>query len=188
MKYRNWFALLLFLLLPELSYTQELNGARLALLYGGNITFNFNSISKFANGMELINATQLGITLADSNQPGYDLEGFDLNIRSFNGSVNIKGDIYTLPLDKIRLKAENALGLGAGTSFGYQDLTTGWTTLFSYTNPAFTNLTWNSSQLYISYDCGIPISAGGNGTLLGQPADYYSVEIEIELIPTGPGF
>lgn len=167
---------------------QEWNSARLVILYGGNVSFNFNSLNKVKNGIELTNVTQVGISLADSNQVGHDLEGFDLNFRSFNGAANIQGDVYTMDLNKLRVRAENALGLGAGTSNGFQDLSTAWTTLFSYTNATFTDLTWDSHQLNISYDCGIPVSAGGNGSLLGEPADYYTIEIELELIPTGPGF
>jgi hypothetical protein len=180
--------ILVFLFFSGKIISQEWNSARLVLLYGSNITFNFNSINKFTNGIELANATQLGISLYDSNQPGHDLEGFDLNIRSFNGAVNIKGDVYNLPLNQVRVKAENALGLGAGTSAGYLELSSGWTTLFSYTNASFSNLTWDQHQLYISYDCGVPVSSGGNGPLLGIPADFYTVEVEIELVPTGPGF
>ena len=26
------------------------------------------------------------------------------------------------------------------------------------------------------------------GLLLGEPPDYYRVEVEVELVPTGPGF
>lgn len=185
---RPLFSLIILFVFINISFSQEWNNARLVILYGGNITFNFNSLAKIKNGIELENMTHLGISLADSNQAGHTLEGFDLNFRSFNGATEISGDVYTLSLEHIRLRAENALGLGAGTSYGYQDLDVGWTTLFSYTNNAFTDLTWNSHQIYLSYDCGIPESAGGNGSLLGEPGDFYSVEIEIELIPTGPGF
>lgn len=185
---RTRLCLISLFLFTCLTFAQEWNAARLVVLYGGNVTFNFNSLEKIKNGIELDNLTHLGISLADSNQVGHTLEGFDINFRAFNGATEIRGDVYTLPLNSIRLRAINALGLGAGTSFGYQDLDVGWTTLFSYTNVAFTDLTWDMHQLYISYDCGIPVSAGGNGSLLGESGDFYTTEIEIELIPTGPGF
>lgn len=170
------------------TYTQEWNYARLSVLYGSNIPFNFNSIEKYRNGIEIIDGTILGVTLADSSQVGRTLEGFDLNIRTFNGATVIRGETSNLSLDRLRLRADNYLGLGAGFSFGYTDLSSVWTTLFSYTNPSFTDLSWDLHQLSISYQCGIPVSAGGNGTLLGEEPDYYNVEIEIELVPTGPGF
>jgi hypothetical protein len=173
--------------------TQEYNSARLTVLYGSNITFNFNSLEKIKNGIEIAGGTQLGISLADSNKIGHDLEGFDLNFRSFNGQLNIKGDVSTLPLNMIRVKAENALGLGSSDPvYGYQDLSAGWATLFSYTVDTlltpWVDLNWANQQLDISYECGKPVLAGGNGYLLGEEPDYYYVEIELELVPTGSGF
>ena len=169
-------------------YSQEWNNARLSVLYGGNIPFHFNTMDKLKNGIEIINGTVFGISMADSNQVGHDLEGFELNFRSFNGQPNIRGDVYTIELNRIRVKAENALGLAAGVSAGYQDLGTGWINLFNYSNLAWSDLDWSNHQLNISYECGKPVSSGGNGSLLGEPSDFYMVEIEFELIPTGPGF
>lgn len=170
------------------AYSQEWNYARLSLLYGSDIPFNFNSMDKYRNGIEIIDGTILGITLVDSAVVGHTLEGFDLNIRTFNGAAVIRGDANNLSLDKIRVRADSYLGLGIGTSFGYQDLSAVWTTLFSYTDVAFTDLSWDTHQLSISYECGKPVSAGGNGTLLGEAPDFYTVELEIEIVPTGPGF
>jgi len=169
-------------------FSQDWNYARLSILYGSNIPFNFNSIEKYRNGIEIPEGTILGITLADSSQAGHALEGFDLNIRTFNGATFIRGESNNISLDRIRIKANNYLGLGAGFSYGYTDLSSVWTTIFTYTNPAFTDLSWDLHQLSISYECGAPVSAGGNGTLLGEEPDYYNVELEFELVPTGPGF
>ncbi len=126
--------------------------------------------------------------MADSSKVGHDLEGFVLNFRSFNGQANIRGDVSMLPLNRIRVRAENLLGLGSGFSYGYKDLTTDWVTLFTYTNPSWTDLNWADHQLNISFECGKPVSEGGNGSLLGEDPDYYNVEIEFEIVPTGPGF
>lgn len=167
---------------------QEWNYARLSTLYGGNIPFNFNSIQKYTDGIEILEATILGITLADSGQVDHDLEGFDLYVRSFNGQGSISGTASNLSLDRIRVRAENYLGLGSGVSFGYQDLSATSTLIFSYTNIPFSDLAWDTHQVAISYECGKPVSGGGNGSLLGESPDYYTVEIEIELIPTGAGF
>lgn len=182
---------LLMITAAGMTFAQEWNYARLVLIYGGNIPLNFNSINRYTQGLEILEGTIVGVTLADSNQVGHDLTGFDLNIRAFNGATEILGDANSIDLDVIRIKAENYLGFGIGfTTSGYQDLSSGWTTICSYTdpNPAFTDLVWDTHQLGISYECGKPVAAGGNGTLLGEPPDYYRVEVELELIPTGPGF
>jgi hypothetical protein len=167
---------------------QDGSSARLSLLYGGSIPFNFNSTKAYSEGIEIENGTILGITLTDNNVSGFDLEGFDLTFRTFNGQTAISGAVYDLPLNVIRVRAENSLGLGTGISEGYQDLDAASTLLFSYTRDPFSDLTWDTHQLSLSYECGRPISAGGNGTLLGRPPDNYTVEIEVNLISTGLGF
>ncbi|MFH0758241.1 MAG: hypothetical protein V2B15_13220 [Bacteroidota bacterium] len=170
---------------------QEWNYARLVLIHGGNIPFNFNSLKKYSEGIEIENGTILGVTLADSTQPGRNLTGFDLNVQAFNGATEITGDANSLDLNTIRIKAESFQGFGPGfTSPGYIDLPPGFALLCSYTDPdaVFDDLVWSVHQLAISYQCGMPVAAGGNGSLLGEQPDYYVVEIELELVPTGGGF
>lgn len=182
---------LLLILVCSTGKAQEWNHARLVLVYGGQIPFNFNSVKDYSNGIEVLQGTILGITMVDSLQAGHNLQGFELNIRSFNGATEIQGDANSLDLNTIRLRAENYIGFGANLStLGYQNLSVGWANLCSYldTDAIFEDLSWDTHQIAISYDCGIPVSAGGNGSLEGEPGDYYHVEIEIQLIPIGPGF
>lgn len=186
-----WIVLVITLMLIPNIYSQEWNSARITVLYGSSIPFNFNTLNKIKNGIEITTGTHIGISMADSAKVGHTLEGFLINFRSFNGQANIKGDAYTLPLNRIQIKAENILGLGSGTTYGYKDLTTGWVPLFSYSivpPTPWADLNWSSHQLNLSYQCGIPVSGGGNGSLMGEGPDYYTVEIEFELMPTGPGF
>lgn len=171
-------------------YSQDYNSARLTILYGGDIPFNFRSIDDYKNGIRISNGTVLGITLVDNNQPAATLEGFTLNFRSFNAQANIEGDNDNLNLNTIQVEATNNIGLPAPDAnyTGLQDLTAGWVSLIDYTQnpvtpPDFNNLNWVNHQINISYECG-----KANGSLLGKPADYYTVEIEFEIIPTGPGF
>ena len=114
------FALVMIINIPK-SASQEWNSARIRVLYGSNIPFNFNSLDKIKNGIEIIGGTQIGISMADSSRVGHTLQGFILNFRSFNSQINLKGDVYSLPLNRIRVKAENAIGLGSGFSSGYKD-------------------------------------------------------------------
>ena len=183
------FAISLILVALHFSvYGQDWNTARLSIIYGGSIPFNFSSIQRYTEGLEIEDGTILGITLRSGNQPGHVLEGFDLRVRTFNGAAEIRGDANSLSLERIRIKADNYMGLGAGVSFGYLELSSTWTTLFSFSDPLFTELSWNTHQLSITYECGKPLGAGGIGSLLGEAPDYYTVEFEIEIIPTGPGF
>jgi hypothetical protein len=188
---KSYITFAVFLLLifhSSVVFSQEWNSARISVLSGNSIPFYFNSLDKIKKGIEVVQGTKLGITLTSNNVVDHDLTGFNLNFRSYNNQPFIKGDVYTLPLDRIRLRAASALGLESGVSEGYVPLSIDWLPLFTYQNETWTDLSWNTHQLYISYDCGIPVSAGGNGNLLGEEPDYYLVEIEIEIFPTGPGF
>lgn len=170
---------------------QEYNYARLVLIYGGDIPFNFNSIKKYKEGEVVDQGTILGVTMVDSAQAGTNLTGFELQVRAFNGATEIMGDANSLDLNRIRIKAENYMGFGTGfTSEGFIDLPAGSEILCSYTDSdgTFEDLVWDMNQLVISYECGLPVAEGGNGSLLGEAPDYYRVEIELELIPTGGGF
>jgi len=179
-----------FLFLFADCLSQEYNYARLSVLYGNNISFNFRSISDYKDGIRIDNGTLLGITMADSNNVAATLEGFSLRFRAFNSQASIEGTAGNLPLISIQLEATNSMGLPAPEAFytGLQDLSTAWIDLVQYIQnpvspPDFTNLNWANHQVNISYECGI-----GNGSLLGMRPDYYTVEIELQLIPIGPGF
>lgn len=183
---------LILMLLAIDATSQEYNYARLAMIYGSNIPFNFNSIKRYAEGIEIENGTILGVTMADSAQPGTNLTGFDLTVRAFNGATEIIGEANSLDLNVIRIKAEDYVGFGSGifSSEGYIDLPPGSQLLCSYLDNVggFDDLVWMDDQIVISYECGKPVAAGGNGSLLGEPPDFYIVEIELELVPTGGGF
>ncbi|MEI8272668.1 MAG: hypothetical protein WCG08_08590 [Paludibacter sp.] len=180
--------LLLILSSSEQAVSQEWNYARINVMYGSSIPFNFSTMDKIKKGVEINPGTRFGISLADSAKVGHILQGFVLNFRTFNNQNVIKGDSYSIPLNRIRVKAENATGLESGTSYGYLDLSSNWMPLFSFTNLTWHDLTWTNAQLNISFECGKPTISGGNGNLLGEEPDYYNVEIEFELVPTGLGF
>ena len=188
----SYFRLILYVLLifssTEQVMSQEWNYARLNVLYGSTIPFNFSTMDKIKKGVEITPGTRFGISLADSAKVGHVLQGFVLNFRTFNNQNVIKGDSYSIPLNRIRVKAENVIGLESGISYGYVDLSSNWVPLFSFTNLTWHNLTWTNAQLNISFECGKPTTSGGNGNLLGEEPDYYNVEIEFELVPTGLGF
>jgi hypothetical protein len=191
LRFRFW-VILWLVSIASAGIAQEFNYARLVMLYGGNIPFNFSSMKQYTEGIEIAEGTILGVTLADSAQPGTSLEGFDLMVRAFNGATEIEGEANSLDLNVIRIKAEDHLGFGTGifTSDGYIDLPPDFQRLCNFTDNigGFDDLVWTDHQLVISYECGKPVAAGGNGSLLGEPPDYYHVEIELELVPAGLGF
>lgn len=187
-RFRQFLFLVLMLISIQKAMSQEWNTARITVLYGSSIPFNFNTIDKVKKGIEINPGTHFGITMSDSVQTGHILQGFVLNCRAFNNQTVIKGESYSLPLNRIRIKAENVIGLESGTSYGYKDLSSDWIPIFSFTNLSWSNLTWVNNQINISFECGKPNEFGESRSLLGEEPDYYNVEIEFELVPTGPGF
>jgi hypothetical protein len=181
--------LILVLLLVTVSLrleAQEANYARLVVIYGNSIPFNFNTIDNYKSGIRIDDGTILGISMVDSVANLPTVHGFDLNMRTFNGQVTIQGSGgNSLPLSAIEVEATDFSGLGGAMFTGLQPLSPGWTQLVQYTDPLappFNDLNYATHQIRISYECG------RNGSLLGETSDYYNVEIEFELIPTGPGF
>lgn len=165
-------------------HAQEWNTARLSVLYGNNVPFNFSNLARIKEGININVGTRFGITITNLAVPGHDnISGFVLYFRAFNNQTHLKSAVAQLPLDVVKVKADNFLGLESGSSYGYVPLATDWTPLFIYDNPLmWTNLNWANHQLTVSYTCGVP-DALGNGGLMGEIPDFYNVEIEFELVP-----
>ena len=187
--FRHLFVAVLVCVSTVSGMSQDWNTARLNVLYGSSIPFNFTSIDKIKNGLGIPSGTIFGVSMSDSTKVYHGLSGFTLNCRTFNNATNIKGESSSLPLYKIRIKAENNKGLGAGVSNGYTDLSSDWTPLFLFTNQRSSfPLDWSKHQLIISYECGKPSGVHPDASLMGEDPDYYNVEIEFELVPTGTDF
>lgn len=173
--------LLLFFLISNalVSFAQD-NTARLTVLIGSHIEFNFNTLDKYSNGIRINNGTTFGITMVDLT--GGTLTGWHIDFQSFLAQPTIDGanPLNTLPLNTIQVEATDANGNLATAAFtGLQDLAVApGNTLMSTVDPAHIPANANTHQVNLSYECGI-----ANGSLLGSTADYYTVEIEVILIP-----
>lgn len=156
------------------------NEARLTVLIGSHIEFNFNTLDKYTNGIRIPNGTTFGIHMVDLT--GGTLLGWHIDFQSFLAQPTIDGSniANTLPLNTIQVEATDANGnLGTAVFTGLQDLAISpGHTLMSTTDPAHIPANENIHQINLSYECGI-----ANGSLLGASSDYYTVEIEVILIP-----
>lgn len=155
------------------------NTARLTTLIGSHIEFNFNSIDKYRNGIRVTDGTTLGISMEDLT--GGTLTGWHIDVQSFLSQPTIDGGGgNSLPLNVIQIEATDASGnLGTASFNGLQDLSIApGNELMSTTDPAHIPANANTHQINLSYECGI-----ANGSLLGSTADYYTIEVEIILIP-----
>lgn len=177
---KSFIIILLYLLFGRTNYTvAQDNTARLTTLIGSHIEFNFNSIDKYRNGIRITDGTTLGISMEDLT--GGTLIGWHLDFQSFLSQPTIDGGGgNSLPLNVIQIEATDASGnLTTATFNGLQDLAIApGNELMSTVDPAHIPANANTHQVNLSYECGI-----ANGSLLGSTADYYTIEVEVILIP-----
>ena len=181
------FSLLLVGLLLFIQFRLDAqNYARLTMIEGAAINFNFNSIEKMKNGITLNDATIIGVTVPDSvGDPLTEVVHWEIQFKANNGAATIEGESVgnSLPLNVLELKADDNLGLGTGPG-SWIELDAGYQVLLTTNDPnniGLTNTGWTSKQIGISYRCGA--NAGGTNSVFGYPTDYYSVEIEILFVP-----
>ena len=161
-----------------ISFSQD-NVARLTVIIGSHIEFNFTSLDHYNTGLTITDGTTIGITMSEI-APAV-LTGWHIDVQTFMGQATIDGSGgNTLPLNTIQIEATDANGNLATAAFtGLQDLSVApGATLMSTIDPAHLPADPNTHQINLSYECGIAA-----GSLLGEVADYYTVNVEVILIP-----
>ena len=155
------------------------NNARLTTVIGSHIEFNFNSLTDYENGVRITDGTTIAITMSEIS-PAV-LSGWHIDVQSFSGQATLDGaGGNTLPLNSIQIEATDANGnLSSAIFNGLQDLSIApGNTLMITTSLSHVPTNPNTHQINLSYECGM-----ANGSLLGQAGDYYTVNVEIILIP-----
>ena len=171
-----------FLLFSDVSIAQS-NSARLVVLQGGRVSFNFIRLNQYVDGIELEDRTILGIEVTDLTAS--TLTGWRVEFQSVSGQTVINGENgNTLPLNYIEIRAENNLGLSPSTTTvfndgtgDYQSLQSSGTSLIRTTDNALLNTNVSSHQIRLDYRCG------EGRSLLGEESDYYTVEVDFILMP-----
>lgn len=185
----------------------DYNSARIVMLSGGNVNFNFNSIDDFKNGITLSNQTILGIHFCDCNSEfgadpvaGSSISGWDLYFDTDDANIAGQNPANTLPLCMLEAEATPRTFSMADPTITYngrQPLNTqgagGMTPVVEETTvlPATPSRTWNNDQIFITYYFAVPptnatcIGAGQNFPIIDDPvdADYYTVTASFTLVP-----
>ncbi len=175
--------ILLFQALMLLSWSTlaQDNVARLTLLIGSHIEFNFNSIADYQNGKQITNGSTIGVTMSEI-LPAV-LTGWHIDVQTFLGATDFtdnSGGGVLLPSETIQIEATDASGnLGTATFTGLQDLSAGGATLMSTNDLAHVPANPNTHQINLSYECGMTVA----NNLLGTNGGYYTIEVEVILIP-----
>ena len=173
------------------------NSARIVVLSGGNVEFNFRSIQDYRTGLTKTNATVLGISIcncpgnADTQITGWELY-FDTDDTEFVG----QDPLNTLPLCMLEAGAQPRIGwVGNDVQFSQEPLYNipapnpiAWETA----NPVGTPIdrSWSQDQINISYYFAVPpTNAACIGVqefpLINDPVlgDFYMVSVSFTLIP-----
>lgn len=158
------------------------NTARIAVLSVPKVEIVVNSLDEITNGVTLVNATVLGVTIADLGNvaaPG-PLTGFEITFRTANGiATDIEGfGGNVMDLNTIALTPSNRTGFGASTVFlGPLELSQTSQTLMTST---IIPCDWTTHQVNVQYEFG---TTNCTGKLFDKISDYYTVEIEYTLEP-----
>lgn len=137
---------------------------------GGYVQMNFNSLKKYNEGVSFENWTRLAITFTDTDDASAE---WKLEFKA--NTINIDGDYgNTLPLESIEVQVYDAGGnnnLGSFVRSTAQDLDSNYITLVEGAPQG----NFSDNKLFISYRIGL------DTPLLGQPPDYYFVDVEFKL-------
>jgi hypothetical protein len=179
----------------------DYNSARLSLLTGSNLNFNFSSLNDYKNGITLEDFTVLGITICDCTSEigadpvaGSTITGWDLYMDTdepfLNGSPG-----NTLPLCFLEAEASTRNGLVGVNYTGRQTLRQHGSSdriAFDDSSPfTISNRFWASDQMNISYYLAVPptnadcIADGYFFPLINSNVipDYYTITISFTLVP-----
>lgn len=169
----------LILIMAQYVVLAQDNYARLTVLIGSHIEFNFNTLDKYNNGIQIVDGTTLGIAIGEI-APAV-MSGWHVDVQTFLGAADLTGSTgATLPSETIQIEATDANGnLGTAVFTGLQDLSVAGATLVSTTDLSHVPADPNTHQINITYECGMTPT----NNLLGSTADYYTIEVEFVLIP-----
>lgn len=169
---------IIFCFVINCSFGQPHNSARIVTMIGSHVTFNFNSISDFANGITKNDHTMLGLQFADSSS-GLITTGWNIAVKASDANFIGSGGANLMPLNVLEISARNAgadaLSGTFNNSMGWQPLTNSEVDIYRHTT--FEDRYSTSTQIYISYRSGV------TNKINGINSDYYETELEIFLRP-----
>jgi len=156
------------------SYGQPFNSARIVTMIGSHVTFNFNSISDFKDGITKNNHTMLGLQFADS-VGGFET-GWNVSVKASDANFRGSDGVNLMDLNVLEISATNAGSVPLlGNFTGWKALTNGEVNLYEHITTEDRYST--STQIHISYRCGV------TNKINGFNSDYYETELEIYLRP-----
>lgn len=174
------------------------NSARLVILKGGNISFNFNTIANYKNGISILGGTILGVEITEDG-PAPVIDGWKLAFNATTNQIYGEDGVTFLDLTAIQCLATISNDLndpGNAVSMGVKDLgnvaigptiaapPAAAATLMHSDATIIGNVPSDivNDKISIEYRCGM-----GAVSMLGKTPNHYSVTIEFWLWPQCAG-
>lgn len=180
----------------------DYNSARISMISGGSLEFNFLNLTHYQNGITKANNTVIGINICNCASSGIDansnITGWDLYMDTDDTEFVGSNPANTLPLCFLEAEATVRSGLAGvnGVNTRQPLVTYDGTATALASDPigggTITDLTWNADQLNITYYLGVlptnAICAAIPRTfpIINDGAvvpDYYSASISFTLVP-----
>ena len=163
-----------FLILIQLSSFSQNTTSRLRIVSGGSLYFNFNSLSKYENGLTFTDWTRATVYFIDTTNLGVQTAlQWRLDVKATTATINGDGG-NTLPLNTIEIES-------SGINATYNGP-------FAISDADDIHLVENGIQtdpgttvVNITYHCGKSLTIPNN--LLGITPDYYFVDLLLTLQP-----
>ena len=178
--------LILFLFFSGACFSQDIS-ARISVINGGRVFFQFNSLRDFENGIELTDYTTIALTVVD-NDPGGGgtgapdiIQNFQVTVESFSSAggdlVGTSGANLDADYIEVIPKRIAANGLDTPTESYNSIFLSGAPQTILYSTQV--EARWTTHQFNITYKCN-PSEQGGN-TLYGEVQDYYTTTLAFDL-------
>jgi hypothetical protein len=162
-----------FFIFFKFTWSQPYTTARLTVLTGNQVVFNFNLLSKIENGIILNDWTQLKIEYTDSTASGAEGTGWELDVRT-NGTylVSEYGAVTSFTPEYIQLTTSYS-GIGNTANIVTDhDLSSSDTPIATYNSGSVIGL---KGIVTITYKCGT------SGQLIGLESNYFSTDLVFTL-------
>ncbi len=185
----------------------DYNSARLSMLSGSSVDFNFQTISDYKNGITKSNSTVMGISICNCNSEGgtsadpiagSTITGYSIYLDTDDPNFTGLNPVNSLPLCALEASATVSAGFAAsavtvtGTKVALDQIPTAGGPIFQEDNSPLqiADRFWTTDQISIDYFMGVSPASGPCALSVpfidaagGYVPDAYYVTISFTLVP-----
>lgn len=175
---KRFIAILVFFFLQIFYLNGQNISLNLRVVSGGNISYIFNSLTKYQTGITYEDWTRLQIFFNDTTNagdPSPSTTGWELKVRAIQNGIMSDGGNLNLDTELIKIRPRiTAGGNSTNVNLTNINLTNGFQTIVEGDGNQII-----LEEVFISYDCGVDPSP----KILNNPPDFYYVDLEVKIFP-----